>query len=194
MNVIWIVADTFRWDRVGAYGNDWIKTPALDTLAAQSVRFDRHYVSSFPTVPARADHHTGQWTMSFMGWEPLPAESITLADILSERGYVTAAVVDTPYYIRDGMNFDRGFQGFYFNPSQDASLIPGKFKIESNDLRAELEVGGGPCCTTDVYLGNAMAAATLQGELFPLYRHVGPSRTLGRTGLLHRVIYARLRW
>ena len=136
MNVIWIVADTFRWDRMGAYGNDWIKTPALDSLAAQSVRFDRHYVSSFPTVPARADHHTGQWTMSFMGWEPLPAESITLADILSERGYVTAAVVDTPYYIRDGMNFDRGFQGFYFNPSQDASLIPGKFKIESHDLRA----------------------------------------------------------
>ena len=101
---------------MGAYGNDWIKTPALDSLASKAVRFDRHYVSSFPTVPARADHHTGQWTMSFMGWEPLPAESITLADILSERGYVTAAVVDTPYYIRDGMNFDRGFQGFYFNP------------------------------------------------------------------------------
>ena len=78
MNVIWIVADTFRWDRMGAYGNDWIKTPALDSLAAQSVRFDRHFVSSFPTVPARADHHTGKWTMSFMGWEPLPSESITV--------------------------------------------------------------------------------------------------------------------
>ena len=121
---------------MGAYGNNWIKTPALDSLAAKSVRFDGHYVSSFPTVPARADHQTGQWTMSFMGWEPLPSHSITLADILSEKGYVTAAVVDTPYYIRDGMNFDRGFQGFFFNPSQDATLIPGKFRTESHDLRS----------------------------------------------------------
>ena len=45
-----------------------------------------------------------------MGWEPLPSESITLADILSERGYVTAAVVDTPYYIRDGMISTEGFR------------------------------------------------------------------------------------
>ena len=136
MNVIWIVADTFRWDRMGAYGNDWINTPALDSLAAKSVRFDRHYLSSFPTVPARADHHTGQWTMSFMGWEPLPAHSITLADLLSQRGHTTVAVVDTPFYIRDGMNYDRGFQGFFFNPSQDASLNPGQYRIESRDLRA----------------------------------------------------------
>lgn len=67
MNVIWIVADTFRWDHLGAYGNKTIHTPALDSLAARSTRFDRHYAAAFPTVPARADHHTGRWTMSFMG-------------------------------------------------------------------------------------------------------------------------------
>ena len=73
MNVIWIVADTFRRDHVGAYGNPTIRTPSLDALAARSVRFDGHYAAGFPTMPTRADHHTGRWTMSFMGWEPLPA-------------------------------------------------------------------------------------------------------------------------
>ena len=73
MNVIWIVADTFRRDHIGAYGNSTIRTPALDGLAARSVRFDGHYAAGFPTMPTRADHQTGRWTMSFMGWEPLPA-------------------------------------------------------------------------------------------------------------------------
>jgi len=67
MNVIWIISDTFRRSAVGAYGNGNIHTPALDALAAKSVRFDRHYLAGFPTMPARADFLTGRWTMSFMG-------------------------------------------------------------------------------------------------------------------------------
>jgi len=51
MNVIWIVADTVRTDAVAAYGNKKIHTPALDALAARGVRFDRHYIASFPTMP-----------------------------------------------------------------------------------------------------------------------------------------------
>ena len=76
MNVIWIVSDTFRRDHVGAYGNRWIRTPSLDALASEAVRFDSHYSAGFPTMPTRADHQTGRWTMSFMGWEPLP-EGVT---------------------------------------------------------------------------------------------------------------------
>ena len=45
MNVIWIVADTFRRDHLGAYGNKLIHTPGLDDLATKSVRFDRHYAA-----------------------------------------------------------------------------------------------------------------------------------------------------
>lgn len=126
MNVIWIVADSFRKDHVGAYGNPDIRTPSLDALAAESVRFDAHYSAGFPTLPSRADHHTGRWTMSFMGWEPLPAGVTTLAEILAKHGFHTVASVDTPYYLRDGMNYDRGFQTFYMNTGQDTlwSLIP----------------------------------------------------------------------
>ena len=126
MNVVWIVADTFRRDHIGAYGNPTIRTPSIDALAAGAVRFDNHYSAGFPTMPARADHQTGRGTMSFMGWEPLPSGVTTLAEILASHGYHTAASVDTPYYLRDGMNYDRGFQSFFFNLGQDTlwSLIP----------------------------------------------------------------------
>ena len=39
MNVIWIVADTFRQDHIGAYGSAEIRTPSLDSLADSSVRY-----------------------------------------------------------------------------------------------------------------------------------------------------------
>ena len=48
MNVVWIVADTFRRDHIGAYGNPTIRTPSIDGLAAESVRFDNHYSAGFP--------------------------------------------------------------------------------------------------------------------------------------------------
>ena len=139
MNVIWIVSDTFRRDHLGAYGNGNIRTPSLDALAGSAVRFDAHYSAGFPTMPTRADHHTGRWTMSFMGWEPLPGGVTTLAEILAGRGFHTAASVDTPYYLRDGMNYDRGFQSFFMNAGQDTlwSLIPEPgYHHEALDARA----------------------------------------------------------
>ncbi len=109
MNVIWIVSDTVRRDAVGAYGNEKMYTPALNTLASKSVRFNRHYVAAFPTMPARADFMTGRWTMSFIGWEPLPKSEVTVAELLSGKGINTAAIVDTPFFLRAEMNYDRGF-------------------------------------------------------------------------------------
>ena len=121
MNVIWVVADTFRRDHIGAYGNDYIHTPSLDTLAAKSVRFDGHHAGGFPTMPTRADHATGRWNMSFMGWEPLPDDATTLAQILADSGFHTAATVDTPFYWRHGMNYDRGFGTFFTIQGQEGS-------------------------------------------------------------------------
>lgn len=122
MNVIWIVADTFRRDQLGTYGNDIIFTPTLDALADGGTRFDNHYACGFPTMPTRADHHTGQWTMTYMGWEPLPDEAVTLSQILGEQGVHTAAVIDTPFYTRGGMNYDRGFQTYYSILGQEGSV------------------------------------------------------------------------
>ena len=133
MNVIWIVADTWRQDHVGAYGNKDIHTPSLDALAAKSVRFDNYYAGSYPTMPTRADHHTGRWTMSFMGWGPLPEGQVTLAQTLVQKGFTTAAAVDTPFYLRAGMNYDRGFQAFFMNQGQ---LMSGAVDSESDMPRS----------------------------------------------------------
>jgi hypothetical protein len=118
MNVIWIVSDTLRKKEVGAYGNETIHTPSMDALAAKSVRFDRAYIASFPTMPTRADHLTGRFTVSFMKWEALPKGEVTLPQMLNRARYNTAAMVDTPFYLRSGMNYDRGFSTFEEIPGQ----------------------------------------------------------------------------
>lgn len=152
MNAIWIITDTLRRDHLGCYGNRFIHTPSLDALAAMSVRFDRYYVGSFPTMPSRADYLTGLWTgCIFPGWAPLPDDLVTLPQILSTQagqyGGLTggiharhelddtrrhsAAVVDTPFYLRQTFNYDRGFSTFQEIPGQ-----PGQgFEWEARDVR-----------------------------------------------------------
>jgi arylsulfatase A-like enzyme len=119
MNLIWIISDTLRLKDVGYYGNKKIKTPTIDALGAKSVGFNKHYCASFPTMPARADFFTGRWTGCFMEWGPLLPGLPNLPIILTQNGYTTAAVVDTPFYLRqnhhrpwEDMNYDQGFQEF----------------------------------------------------------------------------------
>ena len=177
MNVIWIVADTFRQDHLGAYGNKTIRTPSLDGLAARGIRFDFHYAGGFPTMPTRADHATGRWTMSYMGWEPLPQGTTTLAQILAGKGFHTAAVVDTPFYLRTGMNYDQGFQTFLMHPGQEGSAtrVAQRGHHESRDIYASWRYEARPQRAPDIHGGHALAGATLQGGLLPLCGHVGPS-------------------
>ncbi len=137
MNVIWIVADTFRRDRLGAYCAEFMHTtPTLDTLAPKAVRFEKHYAGGFPTMPTRADHATGRSTMSFMGWEALPAGQDTLALLLADHGVHTAAVVDTPFYFRHGMNYDRGFQSYFpiLGQEESATRVLQRGHNESRDI------------------------------------------------------------
>jgi len=73
-NVILIIIDTLRKDHVGAYGNDWIKTPTLDALAKESLLFTRAHPEAMPTLPARRSIHTGMRTWPTdppaFGWTP----------------------------------------------------------------------------------------------------------------------------
>jgi arylsulfatase A-like enzyme len=123
-NVVVIVADTFRRDHLGAYGNPRIRTPHLDGFARSSVVFDHHVVSSFPTMPARADILTGTFSYTHMGWEPLPRHLMTLPEVLSGAGYLTMGVVDTPFYIRNGFGYDRGFDDFVWVRGQGDDTRP----------------------------------------------------------------------
>ena len=130
-NVVVIVSDTFRRDHLGVYGNEWIRTPALDRFGAESVVFDHHVISSFPTMPARADLLTGRFAYTFMGWEPLPAGIKTLPGSLSAAGWLTMGVVDTPFFIRDGYGYDRGFDDFIWVRGQGDDTRP----AERSDAR-----------------------------------------------------------
>lgn len=141
MNVIWVISDTLRRDAVGAYGNAKMHTPSMDAFAARSVRFDRHYIAAFPTMPTRADYMTGRWTMSFMQWEPLFKGEVTLPELLSNRGIHTAAVVDTPFFTRNGMNYDRGFLTFNEIPGQYHHVWVGD--VESKRGEVIHRLGGG---------------------------------------------------
>jgi arylsulfatase A-like enzyme len=123
-NVVMIVADTFRRDHVSAYGNETIRTPALDALARDAVVFDHHLIGSFPTMPARADFLTGRFAFTFMGWEPLPAGLDTLPGLLSAHGYLTMGIVDTPFFIRNGYGYDRGFDDFIWVRGQGDDTRP----------------------------------------------------------------------
>jgi arylsulfatase A-like enzyme len=121
MNVVVIVSDTFRRDHLGAYGNDRIHTPNLDRFASEAVVFDGHHVGSFPTMPARADLLTGRLSCAFMTWEPLPKDLPTVAEAFKSAGYLTTAIVDTPFYIRNGFGYDRGFHDFIWIRGQGDS-------------------------------------------------------------------------
>jgi arylsulfatase A-like enzyme len=119
LNVILIISDTFRQDHLGCYGNPWIHTPHLDRLAERSIVFDRCYAGSFPTIPHRADVLTGRYNFTYLGWAPLPQSEITLPQILATAGCSTMGIVDTPFYMRKGYGYDRGFQDFIFIRGQD---------------------------------------------------------------------------
>jgi arylsulfatase A-like enzyme len=127
MNVILVIVDSLRKDHVGAYGNGWIKTPNLDALAKESLRFTRAYPESIPTICARRAIHTGIRTWPFkdwvipkgedivlQGWQPIPEEQTTLAEILRENGYTTMFETDTMHQFKASYNFQRGFDVFDF--------------------------------------------------------------------------------
>ena len=114
MNVILIVADTFRYDYIGANGNPWIKTPSLDRLASESAVFDRAYTASFPTIPNRTDLMTGRYGEPLHPWAPLSWDALTLPEILAGHGYVTMLIHDTPHLVNYGFGFDRPFHGWEF--------------------------------------------------------------------------------
>lgn len=108
-NIIVIISDTFRQDHLGCYGNNEIVTPNLDEFSEKYVTFDNFYSASFPTMPNRADLYTGKHTFTYLGWSPLPRKETILPEIMSEEGYETIGIVDTPFYLRDGNHYDRGF-------------------------------------------------------------------------------------
>ena len=64
MNVLFITLDQFRGGCYGAAGHPFVRTPALDAVAAAGVRFSRHYSQAAPCGPGRACLYTGTYQMN----------------------------------------------------------------------------------------------------------------------------------
>ena len=96
-NIILIYSDDHGWADLGIQGSDQdIRTPHLDAMARDGVRFTRGYVSAPQCVPSRAGVLTGRYQQRF-GVEdnnkgPLPLAELTIAERLKAAGYVTGQV------------------------------------------------------------------------------------------------------
>lgn len=98
-NIIFIMADDLGYGDLGSYGQTSIRTPNLDRMAQEGVRFTQYYAGSTVCAPSRSvlmtGFHTGHATVrNNVGWRPrgdvpLREDDITIADLVKEAGYVT---------------------------------------------------------------------------------------------------------
>ncbi len=111
-NIILIVADDLGYGELGSYGQTKIRTPRLDRMAAEGMRFTDHYSGSPVCAPSRGTLLTGLHTghayirnndemgsrgdvwndLSLEGQRPLLADTTTIGTVLQKAGYVTAAM------------------------------------------------------------------------------------------------------
>ncbi|MBE7637237.1 sulfatase-like hydrolase/transferase [Sneathiella sp. P13V-1] len=93
MNVLFITIDQWRADFLAANGNDGIKTPNLDQLAADGVLFQNHFSCSAPCGPSRATLHTGMYPSNhraISNGTPLDGNLTNLALEARKAGYEPA--------------------------------------------------------------------------------------------------------
>ncbi|PID92778.1 MAG: arylsulfatase [Bacteroidetes bacterium] len=100
-NIVFILADDLGYGDPSCYGQEKFTTPHLDQLAADGIRFTRHYAGSTVCAPSRSVLMTGLHTghtpirgnreVKPEGQAPLPASAFTIAEMLKEAGYVTGA-------------------------------------------------------------------------------------------------------
>jgi len=122
-NIILIVSDTFRYDllhrRFQVKDGVVANLDRVERFSSDSIEFTRAYHASFPTVPNRADLFTGRYTFTYFDWAPLPRDWVTLPIILRKAGYTCMMIADTPHILKDGYNFDRGFDGWIWIRGQE---------------------------------------------------------------------------
>jgi arylsulfatase A-like enzyme len=95
-NVVIITIDTLRADHVGAYGYGAARTPAMDGLAREGVRFDRAYATAPITLTSHASLMTGRYPPGHGARHNgmrLDLKTPTLAEHFARAGFATAAFI-----------------------------------------------------------------------------------------------------
>jgi arylsulfatase A-like enzyme len=100
-NIVLLIADDLGYGDLGCYGQKKIRTPNLDRMAAEGMRFTQGYAGNAVCAPSRCVLMTGlhpghayvrnNKSVQPEGQEPIPAESVTIPKLLKAQGYVTGA-------------------------------------------------------------------------------------------------------
>lgn len=93
-NIIFIMLDDMGYADTGVYGSEHIRTPNIDLIAAQGLRFTQAYAGNTVCAPSRSTLMTGTHmgttpVRSNSGGVSLRPEDVTIAEILNEAGYAT---------------------------------------------------------------------------------------------------------
>lgn len=92
-NVIYVLVDDLGFGDIGCYGQDTLRTPNIDRMAEEGMRFTRNYSGSTVCAPSRCvlltGKHTGNSTIRGNSVQLLKKEDFTVADLFKKAGYVT---------------------------------------------------------------------------------------------------------
>ncbi len=95
-NIIFILADDLGYGDLGCYGQKQIRTPNIDRMAAEGMRFTQCYAGSTVCAPSRCalmtGRHTGHGTVRGNALVPLRPQDVTVAEVLKQAGYATGLV------------------------------------------------------------------------------------------------------
>jgi arylsulfatase A-like enzyme len=122
--VILIVIDTLRTDALGCYGAERSATPRLDAWSGECVRFETAYSQAPWTLPSFASlltstfpaEHGALGKREKKNFFPIREELVTAAEVYSEAGYRTGAIVNN-IFLRGDFGFERGFDNYDFFPA-----------------------------------------------------------------------------
>lgn len=142
LNILLITIDTLRADRLGSYGYAAARTPALDRLAREGVRFADATTYAPLTYPAHVTLLTGRYASAFgvksNGSTPLPDAAVTIAEQLKRAGYdtgafVASAVLDRAYGLAQGFDvYDDDFSG----PATSATVALSELQRSAAEVAA----------------------------------------------------------
>ncbi len=113
-NIVFLISDDHSFPDLGCYGNSVVRTPNLDRMAREGMRFDRCFVSSPQCSPNRSSILTGctpHTTSTSRLHTPMPPWEQTFLEPLKERGYFTGAFRK----VHQGPEFDKRWEYYGAN-------------------------------------------------------------------------------
>jgi arylsulfatase A-like enzyme len=161
LNVVFILTDNQGAWTLGCYGNPDIKTPHIDRLAAEGIRFDRAMSSNPVCSPTRATFLTGllpsqhgvhsfldpKYMMGPEAYNTL-AEFRSLGEILKDQGY--ACGLSGKWHLGDNLKPSEGFDFWITKPDGSSREMYDQPIIENGEVRVE------PGYTTDLWTREAV--------------------------------------